>query len=316
MPRKIVTLTLNPALDVSADVPEVVAGPKLRCSAARIDPGGGGVNVSRAIAELGGASRAIVAAGGVTGAYLCDLLEGDGVAVERLPVSGLTRQSFAVTEEASHEQYRFVMPGPAWEEADRDRLFRTVAGQLDAGAFLVVSGSLPPGLGPETLLELNRIAEAAGAEMILDTSGAALVETVAQTDAPIHLLRVDGAEADELAGRPLRSVTDMAAFGRELLAQGRARHAVMALGAEGTLGVTDETCFFCRPPRIETVSAVGAGDSLVAAMSLALARGESFQDAVRFGAAAAGAAVMTPATALCERSIAEGLRAQISVEGM
>ncbi|WJY20323.1 1-phosphofructokinase family hexose kinase [Fontisubflavum oceani] len=314
--RDVLTLTLNPALDVSAVVPQVVAGPKLRCSDARIDPGGGGVNVSRAIRLLGGNSRAIVASGGVTGALLCDLLEGEGVDVTRLPVSGLTRQSFAVTDAEAGGQYRFVMPGPDWNEADLDALWAVLDAAMGPDALLVVSGSLPPGLTPDLLSQINSRARAAGARMLLDTSGDALVQAVEQTAHPFHVLRVDGAEADELAGRPLRTPEDTAAFGRSLIAAGRCEHAVMALGAQGTLGISDEACFFCRPPLIETVSAVGAGDSLVGAMALALARGAEFDAAVRFGTAAAGAAVKTPATALCDRGEAEALVSQISVEAI
>lgn len=301
MTRPIVTLTLNPALDVSAHAPDIVPGPKLRCSDVRLDPGGGGVNVSRAISLLGGRSRAVVASGGVTGALLCDLLEAEGVAVDRLQVSGLTRQSFAVTEGPDGPQYRFVMPGPVWSAADREALFACLGGVLVPGLILVVSGSLPPGLEAGDLIEINARAEAAGASVILDTSGPALTGAAAGTGRPVDILRVDGVEANELAGRELTTAAAMADFAGSLIADGRARHAVMGLGARGTLGISEGEAFFCRPPEIETVSAVGAGDSLVGAMAMALAAGESFRRAVRFGTAAAGAAVMTPATALCTR---------------
>ncbi|MBO6601801.1 MAG: 1-phosphofructokinase family hexose kinase [Roseicyclus sp.] len=312
--RDVLTLTLNPALDVSAETPQVVPGPKLRCAEARLDPGGGGVNVSRAIARLGGASRAVVATGGVTGALLCDLLEAEGVQVARLPISGLTRQSFAITDMGAGGQYRFVMPGPVWAAADVDGLWTLLDEVLTRDTLMVVSGSLPPGLSPDLLVGMNARARAAGAAMVLDTSGAALVQAVEQATAPYHLLRVDGAEADELAGRALTTPEDTAAFGRSLIASGRAEHAVMALGATGTLGISASECFFCRPPLIETVSAVGAGDSLVGAMVMALARGDGFRAAVAFGTAAAGAAVMTPATELCNRSDAEALLDRIEIE--
>ncbi|QBY01490.1 1-phosphofructokinase family hexose kinase [Rhodophyticola sp. CCM32] len=311
--RDILTLTLNPALDVSAITPQVVAGPKLRCGDARLDPGGGGVNVSRAIVHLGGQSRAIVASGGVTGTYLCDLLEGEGVEVIRLKTSGLTRQSFAVTDGEGGGQYRFVMPGPGWGAGDLDALWSTLATCLTPQSLLVVSGSLPPGMDPDLLIEINIRARAIGAVMVLDTSGAALVQAVEHVTAPYHLLRVDGAEADDLAGQSLNTPREMAAFGRSLIAAGRAEYAVMALGAEGTLGISARECFFCRPPLIKTVSAVGAGDSLVGAMAMTLAQGDGFRAAIRFGTAAAAAAVMTPATQLCSRADAETLRSEIDV---
>ncbi|MFQ6549014.1 1-phosphofructokinase family hexose kinase [Aestuariibius sp. 2305UL40-4] len=310
---RIVTVTMNPALDVSADAPAIVPGPKLRCTDARLDPGGGGVNVSRAIRFLGGHSTALVAAGGITGDLLCELLAAEGVDVIRQPIGGLTRQSFAVLAADTGDQYRFVLPGPLWLDQEIAALFTTIEPHLTDGALIVVSGSLPPGVTPDTLIRLNRLTRQHGAGLILDTSGAALVQAVATTDTPFHVLRVDGEEADLLAGRPLDGPQDMATFGRTLLDQGKADHIVMAFGAQGTMGLSATDCFFCRPPLIQTLSAVGAGDSLVAAVTLALSRGETFRDAVRFGTAAAGAAVMTPATALCELEQTERLLPQIEV---
>ncbi len=310
---RIVTVTMNPALDVSADAPAIIPGPKLRCTDARLDPGGGGVNVSRAIRLLGGTSTALVAAGGVTGDLLCQLLADEGVDPIRLKISGLTRQSFAVLAGDTGDQYRFVLPGPVWSGDEVEALFTAIEPHLTTGALAVVSGSLPPGVTPEVLVRLNRLAGEHGAGLILDTSGAALVEAVGTTDAPFHVLRVDGEEADHLAGRPLDGPEDMAAFGRTLLDQGKADHIVMAFGAQGTMGLSAADSVFCRPPLIKTLSAVGAGDSLVGALTLALSRGEEFRDAVRFGTAAAGAAVRTPATALCELAETERLLPQIAV---
>ncbi|MCR9086371.1 MAG: 1-phosphofructokinase family hexose kinase [Rhodobacteraceae bacterium] len=310
---RIVTVTMNPALDVSADAPAIIPGPKLRCTDARLDPGGGGVNVSRAIRFLGGQSTTLVAAGGVTGDLLCQLLTAEGIAPVRLPISGLTRQSFAVRALDTDAQYRFVLPGPLWLEEETAALFNTIKPHLAQGALIVVSGSLPPGATPDVLIRLNRLVRDHGAGLILDTSGPALVEAVASTDTPFHVLRVDGEEADLLAGRALGGPEDMAAFGRTLLADNRADHIVMAFGAKGTMGLSAADCFFCRPPLIKTLSAVGAGDSLVGAFTLALYRGEAFRVAVCFGTAAAGAAVMTPATALCELEQTERLLPQIEV---
>ena len=118
--REILTITLNPALDVSASVPHVTAGAKLRCGPERYDPGGGGLNVARAIRFLGGDVRAFAALGGARGEHLKRLLEAEGIPLIPYPAPGETRESLAITDEAMGYQYRFSLPGPDWSESQLD----------------------------------------------------------------------------------------------------------------------------------------------------------------------------------------------------
>ncbi len=195
MPR-IVTVTLNPALDLSTETAEVRPNRKLRCAPPRRDPGGGGVNVSRAIAKLGGASLCAVAAGGDAGAALLALLAAEGVEARDLGLDLPTRQSLAVTDLASGDQFRFVMPGPVWSAADLDRALALVVGWCAAGDWLVPSGSLPEGVPPDTFPKLGARLAGKGVRMVLDTSGAALV--AAAEARGLALLRMDDAEAEAL----------------------------------------------------------------------------------------------------------------------
>ena len=110
--KEIVAFTLNPAIDKSARIDHVVAERKLYCTDPHFEPGGGGVNVARAIKKLGGNSRLLYAAGGYTGSRLEELLEEEGITQRRIPIAGMTRESLAVLEEATGLQYRFGMPGP------------------------------------------------------------------------------------------------------------------------------------------------------------------------------------------------------------
>ncbi len=142
---QILTVTLNPALDLATTTEAVLAGPKLRCDMPRADAGGGGVNVSRALRQLGGASTALVALGGGAGARLGELLVADGIDVLRLDAPGETRQSLAVTDRTSGGQYRFVMPGPTWDSSDVDRAVDSIVAASGKGTLVVLSGSLPPG---------------------------------------------------------------------------------------------------------------------------------------------------------------------------
>ncbi|WP_066178664.1 1-phosphofructokinase family hexose kinase [Hoeflea olei] len=313
---EILTITLNPAFDVSSSVESVVPGVKLRCDKPRHDPGGGGVNVSRAILRLGGQSEAFLALGGETGAAYRMLLEAEGIPLAHFPIDGNTRQSFAVVETATRKQYRFQLPGPSWPAEQTAALLAALTPYLTRDRIVVVSGSLPAGVPADIANTINKMAVDAGARMILDTSGAALVAAAENSGPPFALLRMDGEEATEVSGRDFASPGELADYGSELIGRNVAEKLVMSIGAKGTVGVTAGERFFCRPPKIETLSAVGAGDSMVAAIAMALSAGESFRDAVRKGVAAAGSAVMTPATELCSKATAEEVLTRVTTEDL
>jgi len=302
--RPILTITLNPALDIDSAVERLDAGIKLRCSAPRFDPGGGGINVSRAILELGGTSRALVALGGATGAQLEELLRKEGVELDAVRLAGETRFSFNVTERASGRQFRFVLPGPASSAADGDALLVRIEQRLrDLGdGFAVASGSLPPGLPDDFYARLAASPGGQRARLIVDTSGAALR---AMAHAHVHMLVVGLTEARTLIDGADYDLAAAAALADRLLRQGAAGTVVLTLGPAGVLAATEGERLHVRPPEVEVRSAVGAGDSLVAAMTLGLARGWGLADAARYGAAAATAAVTTEATQLCRRDDTE-----------
>jgi len=307
---RILTLTLNPALDISTETETVAPDRKLRCAAPRIDPGGGGVNVSRAIANLGGDSVALVAAGGPAGAHLLALLRAAGLSPVDLGAPGETRRSMAVRALESGAQYRFLMPGPVWRDADAERAAAAVAAATRPGDLLVVSGSPPPGLADDFFLTLNARLAPLGARMILDTSGAAL-EAAARCARPLHVLRMDHEEAQALAGAPLQGVAAVADFAAALVARGAARIVAVAHGAEGTVVATPEGRWHARPPKVAVISKVGAGDSFVAAFTLALSRGQGAPEACAAGVAAAAAAVTKPDTQLCDGETTARLLAQV-----
>ncbi|MDP2732209.1 MAG: PfkB family carbohydrate kinase, partial [Hoeflea sp.] len=231
-------------------------------------------------------------------------------------VSGNTRQSFAILETSSKKQYRFQLPGPAWADEQTAEMLVQLKPHLKRGGIVVMSGSLPPGMQADIASTINGLAIKAGAQLILDTSGEALTEAAANTGPPFALLRMDGAEATEVSGRDFASPADLADYGVELIRAGAAERLVMSIGAKGTVGVTADERFFCQPPKIETLSAVGAGDSMVAAIAMQLAAGESFRNAVRHGVAAAGSAVLTPATELCSKATADEILEKVVTSGI
>ncbi len=307
MKAHILTITLNPTVDYATTAPEVVAGPKLRCTEPQIDPGGGGINVSRAIRLLGGQSTALIAIGGATGAHLLQLLALEGVATVAFQGPGETRQSVTVNEDGSGDQYRFVMPGPAWAEEDVPRALNTVEQATGEGTYVVLSGSQPPGVAKEFPSILAGHIAGHGARIIVDTSGPALFDLVEKPREAIHALRMNGEECEELAGAPHPTAADTAGFARRLVDRGVARTVIVARGADGSVMATPDGAWHCPGPEVRIVSKVGAGDSFVGAFTLALAREWSATDALRFGVAAAAAACATEATRLCDRAMTESL---------
>jgi len=301
MPHPVVTLTLNPALDLSAEVPRVEAGPKLRTGPVTAEAGGGGVNVARAVAALGGQAVALACLGGATGARLAGLLaDVPGLTLVPLPVTGETRESLSVTCAATGAQYRFVLPGPALPPAAAADLCAAVAAHLPAAAVLVLSGSQPPGLPDDWPQALAR-GLPAGVRLIVDTSGPALDRLIAAPEpgAAPAILRMDAAEAQALSPHPLATPEDSAALAAGWVARGVAGCVILARGAEGSVLVTADRALLCAPPAVPVVSKVGAGDSFVAGLALALARDEGPEAALTLGTAAAAAAVTTPGTGLC-----------------
>lgn len=300
MRTDILTITLNPTVDFATSATKIFSDHKLRCAEPHIDPGGGGINVARAIRQLGGQATALVAIGSTTGAHLLQLLALEGVPTVAFQGPGETRQSFSVTDDSTDEQFRFVMPGPVWKDEDVSRGLDSIDQAAGDGTLVVLSGSQPPGVAKEFPSILASHVAGRGARLIVDTSGPALLNlSQAQRDA-IDTLRMDTAEAEELAGCALPKRTDTAAFAQGLVSKGVAKHVIVARGADGSVLSNAEGSWHAVAPRIEVVSKVGAGDSFVGAYTLAEARGETQPDCLRYAVAAASAACTTEGTRLCD----------------
>lgn len=293
----IVTLTMNPALDVSSTVDRVVSEHKLRCGPSRFDPGGGGVNVSRAIRNLGGDSIAVYPLGGPTGQAYRGFLEQAGIIGRVVTIAGNTRESFTVDELATGEQFRFVLQGPTLREPEWRACLSVVADHLPVGGFLIASGSLPPGVPDDFYAMLARISADHDIRLVVDASGPALA---AALDAGVHLIKPSRDELAELVGA--RGELDDAAMvdaARSLVAAGRSRIVALTLGGRGAILVSEGETLRLATPRVEVASAVGAGDSFLAGLVLRLAEGRPLADAFRTAVAAGSATAMLPATELC-----------------
>ncbi len=295
----IITITLNPTVDLSISTDSIAPERKLRCSPPETDPGGGGVNVSRAISALGGNSTAFVALGGSNGDKLMRLLAEAGIGLLPFPAPGETRMSLTATDEQTGEQYRFVMPGPDWAPRDVARALSRIARAAPEGGTVILSGSQPPGVPDDFPARLASKIARTRARLLLDTSGKALHKLITAEARPADLLRMDDLEAEEVAGRPLPDREDSADYAQSLVHRGIADVVMVARGSDGNVLATKDKRWFATAAGVPVVSKVGAGDSFVAAFTLALARGLTLPEALRYGAAGASAAVMTPATDLC-----------------
>lgn len=303
----VLTITLNPALDLTTSVDHLAPARKLRCGPVRLDPGGGGVNVSRAIKELGGESHAFVAIGGQTGAQLRAILDRTGIEVEYWPLIEETRTSFTVMEAATGQPYRFVLPGPRISPAEADAILNRLARRIDRyTGFVVASGSLSPGVPNDFYGRLARRCRDLGARLIVDSHGAALRAAAAERP---YLIRLNHLEAQELLGGDSQIAAHSLA--RQLVDTGLAQAAIVTVGEQGAIVASPGRQIEIRPPHVDVKSGVGAGDSFVAALTFGLANGWDLEDAARYGVAAAAAAVITEATELCKRDTVDAFFAQI-----
>ncbi|ANT60343.1 MULTISPECIES: 1-phosphofructokinase family hexose kinase [Roseobacteraceae] len=314
--RDILTVTLNPALDLSTTADRVEAGPKLRCDAPAIDPGGGGINVARLAAELGGPARAFVALSGPTGMRLEAALAELGLPMVRMKAPGETRESFAVHDRQTGAQYRFVMPGPVWSAGDVMDALDAISSTVPQGGIVVLSGSQPPGVPDDFPTELCRALKGRGAYVIVDTSGPVLEALARGTDPAPAVLRMDSLEAEELAGRPLMTRADSAGFAAELVARGAAERVILARGADGSVMAGPDGLWQVSAAKVSVLSAVGAGDSFVGAYAFGISSGLSAPEALALGAAAASATVTTPGTSLSTRAMIHDLLDQCGASAL
>lgn len=312
----ILTVTLNPAIDLTTATPRLAPHEKLRCGEPRYAAGGGGINVSRAIARLGGRSTPFAAIGGATGAMFRAMVEAEGLRPVWFDGPGMTRQNVSVLEEERHQQFRFVFPGPEWDAAMCEAALAALGEAVASMRYVVASGSLPPGVPDDFYDRLGLIAEKAGARLILDASGGALAEAGEASGFLPYLWIMDNAEASQIAGRPLPTMEALEAFALELGEKRPASVLIVTFADGGAVAVSAEGVYKGRPPKVEVVSKIGAGDSFVAGLTVRLTEGWSVADAVAYAMAAAASTVSQPATALSDRAQTDRYFAMIRNSGL
>ncbi|MET3983996.1 1-phosphofructokinase [Streptomyces sp. PvR034] len=290
----ILTVTPNPSLDRTYEVPALDRGEVLRATAERVDPGGKGVNVSRAVAAAGVRTTAVLPLGGAPGTLIAELLGAQGVDVTAVAITGQTRSNISVAE-PDGTLTKINAAGPELSGAESALLLETVRGCSAGADWIACCGSLPRGLAPEWYAELVDRAHAAGARIALDTSGPALLAALA---ARPDVIKPNAEELAAAVGRPLATLGDVVKAAEELRARG-ARAVLASLGADGQLLVEADGAHYGTAAVSAVRSNVGAGDASLAGFLIAGGTGpEALASALAHGAAAVqlpGSAMPTPA---------------------
>jgi 6-phosphofructokinase 2 len=296
--EKILTFTLNPTIDKSAKVDNVRAESKLYCDTVRSEPGGGGINVSRAVKKLGGSSLLVYTSGGFTGRKLDKLLAREELNLQSIEIKDSIRENVIIFERASQQQYRFGMPGPGISDSEYQKIFDTFRDMDNFPEYFVISGSIPAGINDNIYAELAGLAKKRGAKVIVDVSGSPLKEVMKEG---VFLIKPNIGEFQQLVGKELQDDEEIKKYALKFVNDSCCKVIVISIGAGGALLVYQDKAKFMRPPTVPIKSKVGAGDSMVAGMVLSLSQGNSIENAFTYGIAAGSAAVMTPGTELCSK---------------
>ena len=300
---KIVTVTFSPCIDKTTTVPDLIPEKKLRCSSPTLQPGGGGINVARAIKKLGGEAIAVYPAGGYTGKYFNALLEKENVPVIIIESKNETRENIIVVEESKNKQYRFGMPGTELTEDEWQQCLTAIE-KREGIEYIVASGSLPPGVPLDIYARLAIIAKRKNAKLVVDTSGEALKHAV---DEGVYLIKPNLGELASLAGVENIDEYQIVSLGKEIIKKGSCEILVVSMGEKGAMLITKNVNHHFLPPQVERKSTVGAGDSMVAGLVLGLSKQQSLPEVLKYGIACGTAATMNPGTELCKKEDVEML---------
>ncbi len=308
----VITLTVNPAIDVNTTVEQVIPEQKLRCGRPRYEPGGGGINVSRAVHKLGSESTAVFFSGGPGGKKLEKLLDDEGIKISPLAVKDKTRDNIIVRETSSDQQFRFGMPGPEIRNDEWSGCLDTLENMLKESDYLIASGSLPPGMPENFYARIAEIGWKKKARIIVDTSGAPLKHAVHNG---LFLIKPNMRELSQLAGRDIETESQLTDFTAKLIENKSCQAIVVSLGAGGVFLAAEDLYQHIRTPIVPIKSKVGAGDSMVAGIVRGLHKEWPLKKAVQYGVAAGSAAVMTPGTELCRKKDTDALFDRIRSHG-
>ncbi len=308
----ILTITLNPALDVLTTIDKVSDTHKMRCGAVLKHPGGGGVNVARVLHRLGANYTAMYFAGGVTGEQHHKLMNTEKVRCHVMPIAEETRESFTAHETSSGHDFRFVLPGPKVSVAEYEACFDYVAQHLPK-KFLVISGGLAPGIPDNFYARLTALAKQHGVRVVLDANGPALSEAL---KVGVYLFKPSLRELRDLTGQDLPDQHSQVAAAQQLIDSGQAEVVALSLGADGAMVISSTEHWLAPSIHVQVQTTVGAGDSFVAGMVWSLGQGDTLLKAFQYGMAAGAAALLSPGTSLSQAADVHHLLPRVVVQAI
>lgn len=291
----IATVTLNPSLDRTLTVNGLVSDDTNRAVSVRFDPGGKGINVSRVVRELGGRTLALGLLGGHHGQLVHRALEDEGICSDFNWIEGETRENLILQDLGSGETYRINAPGPFVRQEEGDRVQRKISGWAERPAFIVFSGSVPPGLPKEIYRGLIEEARSKGLRTALDADGEALAAGIQAQPA---LVKPNRYELERFTGRSIEGESAFLAAAEEVIKRG-VEMVVVSDGPRAAYAMSAHEAWIATPPPITPQSSVGAGDSMVAGIVYRLSMGDSLGEALLWGVAAGAGTAMTPGNELC-----------------
>ena len=294
--HQIITLTLNPSLDKSTHFTGLIAEQKIRCEKPRYDAGGGGINVSKAIAKLGGNSLCIHTSGGSAGIMLEEIILKDGIENKVIPTQNWTRENFIAFENTTKAQYRFGFPGNELLEDEKQNVIETIK-EINT-KYLVLSGSLNEGLPTDFYQTIAEIAKAMGIKVIVDTSGEPLRKVL---EKGVYLIKPNIGELAKLIGVERLELSEAEKAAKTLIENGAAEIVVVSLGTQGAILVSKEQNEFVKAPKVTKKSTVGAGDSMVGGMVWALSQNKTLKEVIQWGVSCGTAATMNEGTQLFKK---------------
>lgn len=299
--RKVITLTVNPAIDIYSTVERIEPEKKLRCKPATKDPGGGGVNVSRVLKRLGLDAQTIYTCGGHTGKLFKDLLDLEGIDQDIVEIEEDLRQNFGISESSTGELYRFGFPGPSLNEKEIALLLKKIR-NIDDAEFLVISGSLSPNASVDLYAQIAQIAKEKKLKLVVDTSGKAFIEVIKKG---AYLIKPNMNELEDITGKQYENEEQLKQLLLDVLNQFPVEAIAMSMGSKGAYLATAGEVLHFSAPQIKAQSTIGAGDSMVAGMVYRLSLGKDLKDAIRFGIACGSATIISPGTQLLKKEDAE-----------
>lgn len=295
------TLTLNPCIDKSTAVEKLLHEKKLHCDIPKFEPGGGGINVARAIKKLGGKAMAIYPSGGYSGKFLNELLKREEIPSKHINISVHTRENLIVMDKSDNQQYRFGMPGPTLKEHEWKTCLEVLKERNSK--YIVVSGNIPQGVPDDVVARIAAWCKLKNKKLIVDTSGPALSLALEEG---VFMIKPNIGELSRLVNEELTIATAVDAA-KKIIYKGQSEIIVVSLGEEGALLVTADTEIQFVPPAVKKLSSVGAGDSMVAGIVYKISQKWPIQKAVQFGVACGTAATLNAGTELCHLEDAEEL---------